>query len=41
MVARASSPTFGSWPPVDFGKLMTADTEKWGKLIRTANIEPD
>ena len=24
----------------DFGKLIASDTEKWGKVIRAANIEP-
>jgi len=24
--------------PADFGKLIAADTEKWGKMIRAANI---
>jgi tripartite-type tricarboxylate transporter receptor subunit TctC len=27
--------------PADFGKLITDDTEKWGKVIRTANIKPE
>jgi len=27
--------------PVDFGKLIVEDTEKWGKVIRSANIRPD
>jgi tripartite-type tricarboxylate transporter receptor subunit TctC len=27
--------------PADFGKLVAAETEKWGKVIRTANIKPD
>src|SRR5262249_46490477 len=25
--------------PADFGKFMAAETEKWGKLIRAANIK--
>ena len=25
----------------DFGKLIAEETEKWGKVIRTANIKPD
>jgi tripartite-type tricarboxylate transporter receptor subunit TctC len=24
----------------DFGKLIAAETEKWGKVIRAANIDP-
>ena len=27
--------------PADFGKLIADDTEKWGKVIRAANIKPD
>jgi tripartite-type tricarboxylate transporter receptor subunit TctC len=30
-----------SGSPADFGKLITDETEKWGKVIRTANIKPD
>jgi tripartite-type tricarboxylate transporter receptor subunit TctC len=26
--------------PADFGKLIAAETEKWGKVIRAANIKP-
>jgi tripartite-type tricarboxylate transporter receptor subunit TctC len=26
--------------PVDFGKLIAEETEKWGKVIRAANIKP-
>jgi tripartite-type tricarboxylate transporter receptor subunit TctC len=26
--------------PADFGKLIAEETEKWGKVIRTANIKP-
>jgi hypothetical protein len=25
----------------DFGKLITNETEKWGKVIRAANIKPE
>ena len=25
--------------PADFGKLIADDTEKWGKVIRSANIK--
>ena len=28
-------------PPADFDKLIAADTEKWGKVIRGANIKSD
>jgi tripartite-type tricarboxylate transporter receptor subunit TctC len=27
--------------PADFGKLIAEETEKWGKVIRAANIKPD
>jgi hypothetical protein len=27
--------------PADFGKFITDETEKWAKVIRTANIKPD
>jgi tripartite-type tricarboxylate transporter receptor subunit TctC len=27
--------------PADFGKLMAEETEKWGKVIRAANIKPE
>jgi hypothetical protein len=25
----------------EFGRLMVEDTEKWGKVIRAANIKPE
>jgi hypothetical protein len=27
--------------PADFGKVIIADTEKWAKVIRRANIKPE
>ena len=27
--------------PADFGKFMAQEIEKWGKMIRAANIKPD
>jgi tripartite-type tricarboxylate transporter receptor subunit TctC len=27
--------------PAEFGKLIAEDTEKWGKVIRAANIKAD
>jgi hypothetical protein len=27
--------------PADFGKLIVDETEKWGKVIKFANIKPD
>ena len=27
--------------PTEFGKLIADDTEKWGKVIRAANIKPE
>jgi hypothetical protein len=26
--------------PADFGKFIADETEKWGKVIRAANIKP-
>jgi hypothetical protein len=26
---------------VEFGKFIVEDTEKWGKVIRAANIKPE
>jgi tripartite-type tricarboxylate transporter receptor subunit TctC len=33
------TPLVGS--PADFGKLVADDTEKWGKVVRAANIKPE
>jgi tripartite-type tricarboxylate transporter receptor subunit TctC len=30
-----------SGSPADFGKFIAAETEKWGKVIRAANIKPE
>jgi tripartite-type tricarboxylate transporter receptor subunit TctC len=30
-----------SGSPADFGKLIAEETEKWGKVIRAANIKPE
>jgi tripartite-type tricarboxylate transporter receptor subunit TctC len=27
--------------PAEFGRLIADETEKWGKVIRTANIKPE
>jgi tripartite-type tricarboxylate transporter receptor subunit TctC len=27
--------------PADFGQLLAAETEKWGKVVRAANIKPE
>jgi tripartite-type tricarboxylate transporter receptor subunit TctC len=27
--------------PADFGKLIVEETEKWGKVIKFANIKPE
>jgi hypothetical protein len=27
--------------PGDFGKLVVDESEKWGRVIRAANIEPE
>jgi hypothetical protein len=34
-----SEPLPGS--PAEFGKLIAEETEKWGKVIRPANIKPE
>jgi hypothetical protein len=41
--ARLTEPGGGLMPmtPVDFAKHIAAETEKWGKVIRTANIKAD
>src|SRR5262249_62344784 len=36
--AMGGTPLPGS--PADFGKLIADETEKWGTVIRTANIKP-
>ena len=30
-----------SGSPADFAKLIADETEKWGKVIRAANIKPE
>jgi hypothetical protein len=30
-----------SGSPADFGKLIVEETEKWGKVVKLANIKPD
>jgi len=30
-----------SLSPTDFGKLIPDETEKWGMMIRAANIKPE
>jgi hypothetical protein len=27
--------------PADYGRLIAEETEKWGKVIRAANIKPE
>jgi len=39
-LARGSLPG-GPGSPADFGKLIADETEKWGKVIRAANIKPE
>ena len=39
LAGMGGSPLPGS--PSDFGKLIADETEKWGKVIRTANIKPE
>jgi tripartite-type tricarboxylate transporter receptor subunit TctC len=39
LVDLGATPFAGS--PADFGKLIAEETEKWGKVIRAANIKPE
>jgi tripartite-type tricarboxylate transporter receptor subunit TctC len=39
LAGMGGTPLPGS--PSDFGKLIADETEKWGKVIRTANIKPE
>jgi tripartite-type tricarboxylate transporter receptor subunit TctC len=39
-IAVVGDTTFAS-SPADFTKLIAEDTEKWGKVIRAANIKPE
>jgi tripartite-type tricarboxylate transporter receptor subunit TctC len=42
---KARIADFGGVPlvlsPADFGKFIADETEKWGKVIRAANIKPE
>jgi tripartite-type tricarboxylate transporter receptor subunit TctC len=42
---KARLADFGATPlvgsPADFGKLIADETEKWGKVVRAANIKPE
>ena len=37
LVELSGAPLLGS--PADFGKLVEQETEKWGKVIRAANVK--
>jgi tripartite-type tricarboxylate transporter receptor subunit TctC len=39
LAAIGGEPLGGS--PADFGRLIAEETEKWGKVIRTAGIKPE
>jgi tripartite-type tricarboxylate transporter receptor subunit TctC len=39
LIDLGGEPIAGS--PADFGKLIAAETEKWAKVIRAANIKPE
>ena len=39
LAAIGVAPMPGS--PADFGRLIADETEKWGKVIRAANIKPN
>jgi tripartite-type tricarboxylate transporter receptor subunit TctC len=42
---KARLADFGGTPlvgsPADFGKLIADETEKWGKVVRAANVKPE
>ena len=39
LVELGSSPFVG--PPSEFGKHLAAETEKWAKVVRAANLKPE
>ena len=39
--ARSQVANLIATSPADFGKLIADDTEKWGKVIRDANIKAE
>ena len=39
LAALGGMPLIGS--SIDFGKLIADETEKWGKVVRLANIKPE
>jgi tripartite-type tricarboxylate transporter receptor subunit TctC len=39
-IADLGGKVFGG-SPAEFGKLLAAETEKWGKVVRAANISPE
>jgi hypothetical protein len=43
MKARLTELGVGELPgsPADFGKLIASETDKWGKVIRAANIKAE
>jgi hypothetical protein len=38
-VQQGGRQSWNSAAPADFGKLIADETEKWGKVIRAANIK--
>jgi hypothetical protein len=39
LAVLGGTPLIGS--SIDFGKLIADETEKWGKVVRLANIKPE
>ena len=42
--SRRGLPTWAALPrqcAAEFGKLIADETEKWGKVVRSANIKPE
>jgi tripartite-type tricarboxylate transporter receptor subunit TctC len=39
LAAAATTPLV--YTPAEFGAYVAAEVDKWGKVIRTANIKPD
>jgi len=34
-------PGYARMPPADFGKLIAADIEKWGKVVKASGAKPE
>ena len=40
-IADLGASPFGGGSPADFAKFLAEDTERWGKIVRAANIKPE